>query len=62
LPPTARHILDEEMMLAYGADNKLPLPKVVSFDRLMALTTWSSPRGEGCGEFWKMQQQMRASA
>lgn len=37
LPPTARHILDEEMMLAYGASNKMALPKVVSFDRLESL-------------------------
>ena len=37
LPPTGRHILDEEMMLAYGAGNKVPLPKVVSFDRLDGL-------------------------
>jgi LysR family nitrogen assimilation transcriptional regulator len=37
LPPTARHILDEEMMLAHGAGNKLALPKVVSFDRLEGL-------------------------
>lgn len=35
--PAARHILDEEMMLACGANNKLPLPKVVSFDRLEGL-------------------------
>jgi len=35
--PTARHILDEEMMLAHGAGNRLPLPKVVSFDRLEGL-------------------------
>jgi DNA-binding transcriptional LysR family regulator len=35
--PNARHILDEEMMLAHGAGNKLPLPKVVSFDRLESL-------------------------
>ena len=34
LPPTARHILDEEMMLAHGVDNALRLPKAVSFDRL----------------------------
>ena len=37
LPPTARHILDEEMMLAHGAGNRLALPKVVSFDRLEGL-------------------------
>jgi LysR family transcriptional regulator, nitrogen assimilation regulatory protein len=37
LTPTARHILDEEMLLAHGAANKLPLPKVVSFDRLQGL-------------------------
>ena len=37
LPPTARHILDEEMMLAHGAGNGLALPKVVSFDRLEGL-------------------------
>jgi LysR family nitrogen assimilation transcriptional regulator len=35
--PTARHILDEEMMLAHGAGNRLPLPKVVSFDRIEGL-------------------------
>jgi LysR family nitrogen assimilation transcriptional regulator len=34
LPPTARHILDEEMLLAHGAANRLALPKVVAFDRL----------------------------
>ena len=34
LPPTARHILDEEMLLALGTANKLALPRVVSFDRL----------------------------
>ena len=37
LPPTARHILDEEMLLAHGASNRLALPKVVSFDRLEGL-------------------------
>jgi LysR family nitrogen assimilation transcriptional regulator len=37
LTPTARHILDEEMLLAHGAGNKLPLPKAVSFDRLEGL-------------------------
>jgi len=37
LPATARHILDEEMMLAYGASNKIALPKVVSFDRIESL-------------------------
>jgi DNA-binding transcriptional LysR family regulator len=37
LPPTAHHILDEEMMLAYGASNKVALPKVVSFDRIESL-------------------------
>ena len=36
-PPTARHILDEEMMLAHGAGNALALPKVVPFDRLKGL-------------------------
>lgn len=35
--PTSRHILDEEMLLAYGAGNKLALPKVISFDRLEGL-------------------------
>ena len=35
--PAARHILDEEMMLAHGAGNKLALPKVVAFDRLEGL-------------------------
>ena len=34
LPPTARHILDEEMLLAHGAANKMALPRTVSFDRL----------------------------
>src|ERR1700728_2773284 len=34
LPPTARHILDEQMLLALGTANKLALPWVVSFDRL----------------------------
>jgi LysR family nitrogen assimilation transcriptional regulator len=37
LTPTSRHILDEEMLLAHGAGNKLALPKVVSFDRLDGL-------------------------
>lgn len=37
LPPTALHILDEEMLLAHGAGNRLALPKVVSFDRLEGL-------------------------
>jgi DNA-binding transcriptional LysR family regulator len=37
LTPTARHILDEEMMLAHGTGNKLRLPKVVSFDRIEGL-------------------------
>jgi LysR family transcriptional regulator, nitrogen assimilation regulatory protein len=37
LPPTARHILDEEMLLAHGAGKRLALPKVVSFDRLEGL-------------------------
>ena len=37
LPPTARHILDEEMLLAHGAGNKVALPKLVSFDRLEGL-------------------------
>jgi len=32
--PTSRHILDEEMLLAHGAANRLALPKVASFDRL----------------------------
>jgi LysR family nitrogen assimilation transcriptional regulator len=35
--PTARHILDEEMLLAHGMDNAVRLPKVVSFDRLRDL-------------------------
>lgn len=37
LPPTARHILDEEMLLAHGASQGLALPKVVSFDRIEGL-------------------------
>jgi LysR family nitrogen assimilation transcriptional regulator len=37
LTPTARHILDEEMLLAYGADNTAQLAKVVAFDRLKGL-------------------------
>jgi DNA-binding transcriptional LysR family regulator len=37
LPPTAHHILDEEMMLAYGPSNKVALPKIVSFDRIESL-------------------------
>lgn len=37
LPPTARHILDEEMLLAHGASQRLALPKVVSFDRIEGL-------------------------
>jgi len=35
--PTSRPILDEEMLLAYGAGSKLGLPKAVSFDRLEGL-------------------------
>src|SRR5229473_1166565 len=34
LPLTAHHILDEEMMLARGTGNKMPLPRTVSFKRL----------------------------
>jgi LysR family transcriptional regulator, nitrogen assimilation regulatory protein len=34
---TAHHILDEEMMLARGTGNKMPLPKTVSFKRLESL-------------------------
>jgi LysR family nitrogen assimilation transcriptional regulator len=37
LTSTARHILDEEMLLAYGVDNAVPLAKVVSFDRVKGL-------------------------
>jgi LysR family nitrogen assimilation transcriptional regulator len=37
LPPTARHILDEEMLLAHGVGQRLALPKVVSFDRIEGL-------------------------
>jgi LysR family nitrogen assimilation transcriptional regulator len=37
LPLTARHILDEEMMLARGTGNKMPLSKTVSFKRLESL-------------------------
>jgi DNA-binding transcriptional LysR family regulator len=37
LPPTARHILDEEMMLAHSAGNRVKLPRVVSFSRLEGL-------------------------
>jgi LysR family transcriptional regulator, nitrogen assimilation regulatory protein len=37
LPLTARHILDEEMMLARGTANKMPLSKTVSFKRLESL-------------------------
>lgn len=37
LPLTARHILDEEMMLARGPGNKMPLSKTVSFKRLEGL-------------------------
>jgi LysR family transcriptional regulator, nitrogen assimilation regulatory protein len=37
LPLTAHHILDEEMMLARGTGNKMPLPKTVSFKRLESL-------------------------
>jgi LysR family nitrogen assimilation transcriptional regulator len=37
LPLTARHILDEEMMLARGTGNKMPLSKTVSFKRLEGL-------------------------
>ena len=37
LPLTARHILDEEMMLARGTGNKMPLSKTISFKRLESL-------------------------
>lgn len=37
LPLTAHHILDEEMMLACGTRNKMPLPKTVSLKRLESL-------------------------
>src|SRR5260370_31270162 len=37
LPLTAHHILDEEMMLARGTGNKMPLSKTVSFKRLESL-------------------------
>ena len=37
LPLTAHHILDEEMMLARGTGNKMPLPRTVSFKRLEGL-------------------------
>jgi DNA-binding transcriptional LysR family regulator len=37
LPLTAHHILDEEMMLARGTGNKMPLSKMVSFKRLESL-------------------------
>ena len=47
LTPTARHILDEEMMLAYSHDNKPSLPKVVSFDRLEALDVVIPSRRHG---------------
>jgi DNA-binding transcriptional LysR family regulator len=33
----ARHILDEEMLLAHAGDNAQRLPKVVAFDRLVSL-------------------------
>jgi DNA-binding transcriptional LysR family regulator len=35
--PAARPILDEQMLLAQGAGNRLALPKVVSFNRLEGL-------------------------
>jgi LysR family nitrogen assimilation transcriptional regulator len=62
LPPTARHILDEEMMLAYGASNKVALPKVVSFDRIDSLDIVIPSRRHGCGASWTMRWLMRASA
>jgi DNA-binding transcriptional LysR family regulator len=34
---SAKHILDEEMMLAQGAENKFRLPKIMPFDRLRDL-------------------------
>jgi LysR family nitrogen assimilation transcriptional regulator len=34
---TAKHILDEEMMLAQGVNNRLRLPKMLSFERLREL-------------------------
>jgi len=37
LPLTAHHILDEEMTLARGTGNKMPLPRTVSFKRLESL-------------------------
>jgi len=37
LPLTARHILDEEMMLARGTGNTMPLSRTVSFKRLESL-------------------------
>ncbi len=37
LTPASRHILDEEMLLAHGAGNRLALPKLVSFGRLEGL-------------------------
>jgi len=37
LPLTAHHILNEEMMLARGTGNKMPLSRTVSFKRLESL-------------------------
>jgi LysR family nitrogen assimilation transcriptional regulator len=37
LTPAARPILNEEMLLAHGAGNRLTLPKIVSFDQLEGL-------------------------
>jgi LysR family nitrogen assimilation transcriptional regulator len=34
---TSKHILDEEMMLAQGVNNRLRLPKTLSFERLREL-------------------------
>ena len=62
LPPTARHILDEEMLLAHGAGNRLALPKVVSFDRLEGLESSSLRAATGFGASWTTRPPKPASA
>ena len=47
LPLTAHHILDEEMMLARGTGNKMPLPRTVSFKRLESLALIIPSRRHG---------------
>jgi len=62
LAPTARHILDEEMLLAHGASNRVPLPKVVSFDRLEGLDLVILRVAMGSAGYWMMPRRKRASS